>query len=136
MNAFEYIDEMIDVISKSTDGEEIITKQDHYNSLTSALQMLRQEMENAEYNYVVQSVEQEVITFSELVLLKKQLTDDVIIFQPIAIGEEELSAIDMQSIANTLTQMKDSGIVKENILLLPPNINIFKAKLSPKDRIN
>lgn len=138
MNAFEYINELKQVVMKNAADPDnqgkTMTYQEHCEGLLNTLNVLEMEMEHAEYNYVVQSVEQKVTTFDELVVLQKDLTDDVIIFQPIAIGEAELSAIDMKSLADILTQLRDQGVIEQNMILLPPNINVFKAKLAtPSD---
>ena len=137
MNPFERIDELGRAIMAEVKNAGInnnyqgstITQAEHYKEMLNMLALLKKEMAEAEYNYQVESVNHEVKIFEELTVLQKELNDDVIIFQPIAIGEEELSAIDMQSLADVLKTLRDSGEIKENILLLPPNINVFRAKL-------
>ena len=39
----------------------------------------------------------------------------------------------MESLSNALTQLKQTGKVDEDILILPPNINVFRAKLVEED---
>ena len=76
-------------------------------------------------------MEFKVKTFDEYIVLQRQLNEDIIIFQPTT---SDISSIDMCSLADILTKLRDSGQVKENIVLLPPDINVFRAKLSrPKD---
>lgn len=138
MNPFEYINELKQVVTKNAadpaNQGKTISYEEHCKALLNTLNVLEIEMQQAEYNYVVQSVEQKVTTFDELVVLQKELTDEVIIFQPIAIGEAELSAVDMKSLADILTQLRDKDVIKQNMILLPPNINVFKAKLAePSD---
>ena len=88
----------------------------------------------AEYNYQVETVDGEVMTFDEASFMKKQLNDEVVIFQPVGLTEEEITAVDMESMADILRKLHDSNIIKENIILLPPNVNIFRAKLAkPND---
>lgn len=134
MNAFEYIDEMIEVIERTREDKahdkSMLTLNGHYNEMINMLSTLRTEMEHAEYNYQVESIKHKIETFDEMVVLQKDLSSDVLIFQPIAIGEAELSAVDMQSLADVLKQLHDNGTIKENIILLPPNINVFRAKLA------
>lgn len=138
MNPFEHINElkqfiMTEVknagINKNYLGKDI-SEAEHYKQMLNMLNILENDMAEAEYNYQVESINHEVKVFNELTVLQKELNEDVIIFQPIAVGETELSAIDMQSLADVLTKLRDSGEIKENILLLPPNINVFKAKLA------
>ena len=96
------------------------------------LQVLETEMQEAEYNYQVVSTDFTVKTFGELTVLQKELNENVLIFQPV-VTDEELSAIDMQSLADVLKKLRDSGQIKENMILLPPNINVFRAKLARPD---
>ena len=100
------------------------------------LNVLEQEMEHAEYNYQVTGVNyKDILTFGELTVMQKELSEEVLIFQPIAVGEAELSAVDMQSLADVLTKLRNNGTISQNMLLLPPNINIFKAVLKrPEDK--
>ena len=67
------------------------------------------------------------------VLEGKNLNEDIIIFQPV-VTQDEFSTVDMQSLAEVLTKLRDAGQIKENIVLLPPNINVFRAKLSLPDK--
>lgn len=136
MNPFERIAEMkkffkTEIIEKDIKPTDMISQKEHYARMINMLNILSEEMKEAEYNYQVKSVDNKVTTFDNLTVLQKDLNDDIIIFQPIAIGEQELSAIDMQSLADVLTKLRDSGTIKENIVLLPPNINVFRAKLAP-----
>lgn len=134
MNPFYYIEELKETIKNQLASvaktPTRISAEQHYQEMLNMLDLLSTEMQEAEYNYEVESVKHQVKIFDELTVLQKELTDDVLIFQPIAIGESELSAIDMQSLAEVLTKLRDDGMIKENILLLPPNINVFRAKLA------
>ena len=89
------------------------------------LNVLEQEMEHAEYNYQVTGVNyRDILTFGELTVMQKELNDEVLIFQPIAVGEAELSAVDMQSLADVLTKLKDNGTITQKI-----------KKMNPKNKI-
>lgn len=135
MNPYEYIEEMKESLRKEIKEKDIkpddcITQKEHYARMTSMLNIIAKELKNAEYNYVVQSVNGKTIhTFDELMVTEKQLNDDVIIFQPIEI-EYSTTQSDMESLAQALTKLRDDGNITANMLLLPPNINIFKAKLA------
>ncbi len=135
MNPFYYIQEMRETLEakkKEVEGTPTrLSAEQHYQEMLNMLDILNTEMQEAEYNYEVETIDHKVTTFGEMTVLQKQLTDDVLIFQPIAIGEAELSAVDMQSLADVLRQMRDNGAIKETMLLLPPNINVFRARLAP-----
>ena len=91
-------------------------------------------MKNAEYNYQVSSVENKnVFTFDELTVLEKQLNDEVLIFQPVNINGDEVTNVDMNSLAQVLTNLRNDGKITQNILVLPQNVNVFKAVLKRPD---
>ena len=134
MNPFEYINELKQTITSNATNpvnkDKTLSYQEHCNILINMLNVLEQEMEQAEYNYQVTGVHyDEIHNFNELTVMQKELTDEVIIFQPIAVGEAELSAVDMNSLATVLKSLRDNGTITQNMLLLPPNINVFKAVL-------
>lgn len=133
MNPFERIEEMrqtlkSEVISKEIKGSDYISQAHHYQRMMNMLNILEEELKNAEYNYQIKSIDNKVKTFEELAVLQSQLNEDVIIFQPVA--TEEFTMIDMESLADVLKKLRDDGQIKENIILLPPNINVFRAVLS------
>ena len=140
MNPFEYIDELKRTVQANmadeNNAKKTITYQEHCTGLMNMLNILKQEMEHAEYNYQVTGVNyKDILTFGELTVMQKELSDEVLIFQPIAVGEAELSAVDMQSLADVLTKLRNDGTITQNMLLLPPNINVFKAVLKrPEDK--
>lgn len=134
MNPFERIEEMrqtlkAEVINNGIKGSDCITQAEHYKRMIGMLNILEEEMKDAEYHYQVESVNHTIKTFEELTVLQRQLNEDVIIFQPV-VAQDEFSAVDMQSLAEVLTRLRDSGQIEENIILLPPNINVFKAVLA------
>lgn len=133
MTPFEQINEMKDYIEnqrKTTDLSQEMTMETHLEAMSNFLDVLTASLENAEYCYDVQPVTQEMYTLKDYHIMRKKLNDDVIIFQPIAIGEAELSAIDMQSLSDVLRKLRETGKIQEDILIVPPNINIFRAKLA------
>lgn len=134
MNPFERIEEMrqtlkAEVKNNGIKGSDYITQAEHYKRMLGMLNILEEEMKDAEYHYQVESVNHTIKTFEELTVLQRQLNEDVIIFQPV-VAQDEFSAVDMQSLAEVLTRLRDSGQIEENIILLPPNINVFKAVLA------
>lgn len=140
MNPFEYIEEMKETLkaeikNNNIKGSDCITQEEHYKKMLGMLNLLKEEMKDAEYNYQIESVNHTIQTFEELSVLQMQLNEDVIIFQPIA-SYDEFTTIDMQSLADVLKHLRDSGQIKENIVLLPPNISVFRAKLSQPTSYN
>ena len=138
MNAYEYIQELKQVIVNNakdpSNKNKQMTYKEYCSGLYNTLSVLEKELEMAEYNYQVETVDGEVMTFDEASFMKKQLNDEVVIFQPVGLTEEEITAVDMESMADILRKLHDSNIIKENIILLPPNVNIFRAKLAkPND---
>ena len=134
MNPFERIEEMrqtlkAEVKNNGIKGSDYITQAEHYKRMLGMLNILEEEMKDAEYHYQVESVNHTIKTFEELTVLQRQLNENVIIFQPV-VAQDEFSAVDMQSLAEVLTRLRDSGQIEENIILLPPNINVFKAVLA------
>lgn len=135
MNPFERIKEMKEILkaeikNNGIKSNDTITQMEHYKRMVNMLNVLEKEMEDAEYHYQVESIDRTVTTFDDFTVFHQQLNDDVLIFQPMTLSEDDLSIIDMQSLADTLRHLHESGQIKENILLLPPNINILKAKLA------
>ena len=138
MNPFERIEEMrqalkAEIKNNNIKSDDYIKQIEHYKRMVGMLNILEEEMKEAEYNYQIESIDSKVKVFDELTVLQQELNDNVIIFQPVAVNDVELSAIDMQSLADILTKLRDSGEIKENIILLPPNINVFKAKLAKNE---
>ena len=140
MNAYEYIQELKQVIVNNakdpSNQDKQMTYKEHCLGLYSTLSVLEKELGMAEYNYQVETVDGEVMTFDEATFMKKQLNDEVVIFQPVGLTEEEITAVDMESMADILRKLHDSNIIKENIVLLPPNVRIFRAKLAKPDDNN
>lgn len=129
MNAFEYIDEIRNVIESSTDGGDVIPKKEAYQMVLNVLDMLTTELKDVEYNYVVEAVDGEVITFDNFTVFHKRLNDNVIIIQPIPLGEA-MDQTDYDSLRDVLEAAHQAGQIKESIVILPPGINVFKAKLA------
>ena len=140
MNAYEYIQELKQVIVNNakdpSNQDKQMTYKEHCLGLYSTLSVLEKELGMAEYNYQIETVDGEVMTFDEATFMKKQLNDEVVIFQPVGLTEEEITAVDMESMADILRKLHDSNIIKENIILLPPNVRIFRAKLAKPDDNN
>ena len=133
MNPYEYIDELkhnIENDMESLDDEhKRIFYKDHCKVMLNMLNLLRQELDMAEYNYEVESVKHDIVTFSEFTFDKQQLSDEVIILQPM-LTNEDIDQIDTESMQKVLQDVHDTGLVKENIVMMPPGINVFRARLA------
>ena len=137
MNPFDYIKEMKDTIKAEAKNAGInsnylgknISQAEHYEKMLNMLNVLEIEMQQAEYNYQIKTVEQKIKTFDEHVVIQKRLNEDVLIFQPVG-SEDEIRAVDMQSLADVLRRLHDTDVVKETMLLLPPSVNVFRAVLA------
>lgn len=131
MNAFDYIQELKDTINnkKQNDTNTSISIEQHYNEILNILDILKIELEQVEYNYELETIDYNIKTFDEYTVMEKQLNENVIMFQPLTIDEFDLTEIDLQSLTNILQKLKDKDLIKEDIIIIPPNINIFRAKL-------
>lgn len=142
MNPFERINELKQVIfgeiksagiNKNFAGKSM-TEAEHYKRMLNMLNILETEMGEAEYHYEVEALDHSVMTFEEHTVFQKELNNNVIIFQPINVGEDEISMLDMESLSNILVKLRDSGEIEENIIILPPNVNVFRAKLARPEK--
>jgi hypothetical protein len=134
MNPFERIEEMrqtlkAEVINNGIKGSDCITQAEHYKRMIGMLNILEEEMKDAEYHYQVEALDHTITTFEEFTVLQRQLNENILIFQPVA-AVDEFTAADMQSLADVLKHLRDSNQIKENMILLPPNINVFRAVLA------
>lgn len=132
MNAFDYIQELKDMIDnkRQNDTNTSISIEQHYNEILNILDILKIELEQVEYNYELETIDCNIKTFNEYTVMEKQLNENIILFQPLTIDEFDLSEIDLQSLTSILQKLKDKDLIKEDIIIVPPNINIFRAKLA------
>lgn len=133
MNPLNYIEDIRNALIKecqSSDLSDTITKQEYYDKIIGILDVLNQSMEDAKFNYEVLTVEKKPIVYEDYTLLKSQLNEDVVIFQPFGFTQDDIDSVDLQSLADILKQLKDNDEIKENIMILPPNVNVFRARLA------
>lgn len=84
------------------------------------------EAEGSEYRFCAQRITGEVLVIDGLPVSKAQLDEDTYIFQLL---DDEATATDLESLADILKKMSDAGTIKGNVLLLPSDVIITKAKL-------
>lgn len=133
MNPFEKIEEMKQILateikSNNIKGSDTITQAEHYKRMVNMLNILKEELKTAEYNYQAEKINGNIKTFDEFAVVEKQLNDKILIFQPVA--GDEFRAADMKSLADVLKQLKEDGQIEENIMLLPPDVEVLRAILA------
>lgn len=137
MTVFEKIAQMSDVLKGQTASVNLdttLTYREHYAQMINMLSILTEELRNAEYNYVVENLENDTHhTFQELNLSASHLNENIILIQPCPENEMQMQMIDMKSLFDIACKMKKSGIVKEDIIFIPPWVNVLKAKLAGWD---
>lgn len=133
-NPFDKINEMKVILQQEAAGvkpDDTITYREHFQRMLNMLSILLKELENAGYNYVIEDEEKGMYhTFEELTIKSMNLTDELIVVRPVAVDTMAFDQIDMESLYNVLAEMKNAGQIKENIIVLPPNVEILRAKLS------
>lgn len=139
-NPFDKINEMRDILAQeaaSVNPEDTITYHEHFKRMLNMLTILLKDLEDAGYNYVIEDEKEgRYHTFNELTLKSMNLTDDLIVVRPIAVDTMAFDQIDMESLFNVLCKMKNSGKIKEEIIVLPPNVEILRAKLEKPKQEN
>jgi hypothetical protein len=133
MNPFEKIEEMKQILVSEIKTNNIkktdtITQEEHYKRMINMLNILSEELKTAEYYYQAEKITGEIKTFDDFPVLQKSLNDNIIIFQPVVVGEFRQS--DMHSLADVLKALKDDGQIKENIMVLPPDVEVLRAVLA------
>lgn len=133
MNPFEKIEEMKQILVSEIKTNNIkktdtITQEEHYKRMINMLNILSKELKTAEYYYQAEKITGEIKTFDDFPVLQKSLNDNIIIFQPVVVGEFRQS--DMHSLADVLKALKDDGQIKENIMVLPPDVEVLRAVLA------
>lgn len=84
------------------------------------------ESEDSEYRFCAQRITGEVLVIDGLPVSKAQLDEDTYVFQLL---DDEATATDLESLADILKKMSDTGAIKGNVLLLPSDVIVTKAKL-------
>ena len=135
MNPFEYINEMREYLKteQAASTDKTVPIDVHYNKIQNILDMLEKEIIKANFTYAITNIKGVIKDVNGMNLNLMKLTEDILLFQPVAIGEAELAAIDMHSLANTLKALRDNGTIDKDMLILPPNVNVFTATLADKE---
>lgn len=133
-NPFDKINDMKNILQQEAaevNPNDTITYREHFKRMLNMLSILLKDLETAGYNYVIENENDgQYHTFNELTLKAMNLTDDVIIVRPVAVDTMAFDQIDMESLYDVLAKMKNAGRIKEDIIVLPPNIEVLKARLA------
>ena len=136
MNPFEKIDELKlalqqEAATKGVQPEDTISWLEHYQRMLSMLAMVEHELKDAEYNYVTSSLDgSKIKVFDNITIKQEELNSGLLVFTPLAVDGEELGSIDMNSLYDILVQLRDSGKITQDVMVLPPYVAVFKAKLA------
>lgn len=135
MNPFDKINEMKDVLfqeAQTVKATDTLTYREHYQKMLNMLTIIAESLKSAEYNYVIENLDEEESyhTFEEYTIKSQHLTDDLILIQPVALDTDALNSIDMSSLCDVLAQLKNADRIKEDIVVMPPYVNVLKAKLA------
>lgn len=142
MNPFEKINELKEALqqeiqSSGVKPQDTIPCIDHYQRMFNLLALVEHELKDAEYNYVLSSLDGSTIkTFDKVTIKQEELAPGLLLFSPLTVDDDELNSIDMNSLYEVLCKLKDDGTIKEDILVVPPYINTVRAKLAiPEEEI-
>lgn len=132
MTPYEHIDQLRAILEKDTGNDDkTITVKEHRERMQTFLNLIQSSLESAEYVFESEAIDTEIVTFESYTMTKRQLNDEVIIFQPVAVsGKDFIATADMQSIAGVIQDLVDHDLIQEKVILLAPNVNVFRAKIS------
>lgn len=139
MNPFKKLKEVKDMIlanakaaNKSLD--DTLTYREHYNQIVSILNIIENELKNAEYNYKIESLKtSDIHVFGELTVKETELNDEILLFQPLSNNGELVTDADLQSLYDILLKMRDENQITKNMIVIPQYMNVLKAVLANED---
>lgn len=139
MNPFKKLKEIKDMIlanakaaNKSLD--DTLTYREHYNQIVSILNIIENELKNAEYNYKIESLKiSDIHVFGELTVKESELNDEILLFQPLSNNGELVTDADLQSLYDILLKMRDKNQITKNMIVIPQYMNVLKAVLANED---
>jgi len=109
-----------------------VTPNELYEKMNIFLDMVEEDIKNIEYHFEIENLAGKVCVLDDYAFSQSQLNKDIYIFQPL---DENVTAVDMESLADMLKQLIDSDQLQGNVLLLPPSISVFKAKIAKPEPI-
>ena len=134
MTAFEKIAEMKETLaneykSNGIKATQTITMYEHYQRMLNMLSVLNEELKNAEYCYEVVYKDDKVEAFDDVTVLVHEIGENLLCFQPVITDSGSIYDVDMESLCNTLSTLKEAGEIKEDIMIIPPNVNMIRVRL-------
>ena len=130
MNLYTRLEELRQSIAYNRDNpsQAINSQQDLYNTMDKFLDLIEMDIKDVEYNFVIENVDGGVRVFDGAALTETQLNEDICLFQ--ILDEEN---VDIESLSDILKQLVDANKIQGNVLLIPPNISVFKAKIAKSE---
>lgn len=131
MNPYERINELRDyledIFQKEVEESDSSTVKRLYSLVETGLSLLEKDLSDVEYHFQVKSLKDKIQVFDNQAFSIAELNEDILIFQPM---DTDISAIDLESMSETLSTLVEAGAVNGNILLIPPNVGVLKAKIA------
>lgn len=143
MNPFERIKEyraalLLQIKDTLVRPKDTLTYEEHYKVLLTFLNLLESDLKTAEYEYVVEKIGKDgestmFETYKDMTLQATGIGENLLLFQPIFNDGKDIDNTDIDSLADALEALKGADRIKEDILIIPPGINVFKARLARPD---
>lgn len=119
--------------------DDSLTYKEHYQVLLNLLKMLETDLQEADYEYVLNRVGSQAgdsayYEYDGVTMRTIQLNDNLLLFQPLFSEDHEIGVPDMNSLIEALEALKDYGKITQECLVIPPGINVIKARLYDPER--
>lgn len=111
--------------------EDTMTYKEYKDTVLHMLDVLEHDLGDASYSYVMENINaDEIFDIDGYTVTQKQLADGLVVIQPALSDPGDMVMINMESLCDTIVAMKESGRIKEDIIIAPPFVNMFRAKLA------
>lgn len=139
MNPFDRIREyraalLLQIKDTLVQPSDTLTYKEHYKTLLTFLKLLEEDLKNSEYEYVLKQYggnnETGYCQYDGMTIQSGMLSDNLLLFQPLFVDHTYSYSPDMESLIDALTALKEAGRFKEDVIVIPPGINIIRAKLA------
>lgn len=151
MNPFDRIREyraalLLQIKDTLVRPSDTLTYEEHYKTLLTFLKLLEGDLQTAEYNYVIERIDNDpsskigYSSYDKMTLQASAIGDNLLLFQPIFTENDTIYPPDMDSLIEALGALKKNGRIKEDMLIVPPGVNVLRARLAdpnnPDDAVN
>lgn len=118
-----------------------LTYEQHYTTMMNFLKLLETDLKNTRYEYVVESIGKgpnraAFNEFNGMTLQAETIGENLILFQPLFADGHDIGGADIDSLADALQALKEAGRIEEDILIIPPGVNVLRARLADPDDPN